>query len=280
MSDSNPFQIVFIVTAIVLMCMAGFAIVGPTYLKGLGINISMPAPPKFPQLDDLSGQGNLSASYPFSETHSVIASNDQVTFSVFSPDKRVTLTHGTGEDSFTVARYGEWYIVPYWANEPFSDMNHNLLNNQGPVPALVPYVETDDHILLVQTIVDYYNGTASEFIVDDGNAQYQSYIVFTPLPGYSNMVDSYNAGHGFTVWMFGSAFQPPSALDQAGSYLYFFAGIIAFFVLYAWYAVQMMGIAAQLLGLNPALTGGIVVLLIILFGGAMLMFFRGSSGNK
>jgi hypothetical protein len=267
MGDTNPFEIIFAITAIVIIFMTCFALVGPSILGSLNVNTAnidqvLNSAPKFPVLQNLNGKGN--------EAHEVKA-YDTVSFNTFIPSKQVAVVYGvisldgTG-DAYQVRRAGNiLYIIPLWVNEPvYSVAFGNKL---------------DQDYITTTSILDNFDGANSTFNVDPGTI-YQAYIVFTPLAGYNGMIDSWNNGHGFTVQMYTSLAGSPSWTDQIGSFMSFLANIISYFVLYVIYTVEMMGIAGTLLGLSPVIGGAVAVLVIILFGGSMLMFLRGSSGNK
>jgi hypothetical protein len=262
---SNPFEVLLVIVAIGLITMAAFGIVAPSFVKG----INVPDAPKFPSLPDLTGQGNLNATYPFNQTF-LIQGYETVKFDNFNPDKLVvTKPNALGTDILQVQRFGSVIAgFGFWYDEPISYLDGRS----------VPKIAGAVYGVSIQAISDNFNGTYSTFVVDSGSKEYECYMSISPRAGYTDLVSSWNVGHGVRVMLYGSAFVAPSWLDQIGAYLYFGGSIIAFFVLEVWYAVQMMGIFGELFGLSSALAGALT-LLVILFAGAMLMFIRGNS-NK
>jgi hypothetical protein len=96
MGSNNPFEIIALIAAVALIVMTSLSVVLPSFVQG----IDVPDAPKFPQLPDLNVQGNLNTSSPylFDENHTMQLNpngmridDSVVTFSKFSPDKRVTL---------------------------------------------------------------------------------------------------------------------------------------------------------------------------------------------
>lgn len=274
MSNSNPFEILVVVTAIILIVMTAFAVVAPQFIHG----IRLPQAPEFPILPDLQGQGNQTGGgWAFNQTKFVTATNE-TTFDAFNPDKRLSWDIGvnfagvtqTVYQGFSVFRAGTWAIFPVWYGEPVSYLDGS--------PTAFPRKVT------TQEIVDNFDGQYSIFAIDQGNNMYEAYVFFSPLPGYADLVSSWNIGHGFTVMMVGNTYEQPTWTDQVVNYLGFGAAIIGFFIYEAAYAVDMMGIAGQLIAgpnsIGGAVGSGVAVLVIIIFAGAMLMFIRGSSGNK
>jgi hypothetical protein len=272
MSNSNPFEIILVITGIMLMASATFAIIAPS------LGIKVPTAPTFPSLPDLDVQGNLTlGTWAFGpETHviSLFGTSGEIKFTDFSPDKKIDLNFGgpwpfapSLLPYFDFQRYGSALIFPWWYTEPISKLDGTSIGNY----------------LNAQTIVNNYNGTYSTFIIDNGNKQYQAYVSFSPLPGYSSIVDSWNVGHGFTVTMYGNAYAPPAWTDQAVSYLTWFGSAVAYFVYFASYIIQMAGLLVTFFtaGFIPTGVGAAAIILVVLiFIGSILMFLRGSSGGK
>ncbi len=279
---ANPFEIALVITAFLLIGSAAFGIIAPSF------NIDVPDAPVFPNLPDLSVQGNLTGDYAFSETHDVIFDTGQlsglVKFTTFSPDKQV-ITKLEGPSFWTapidvllstiglstvnlypvyvVERYGTFLIVPHWYNEPISFLNGTDISHLTP-----------------QIIVDNYNGSYSNFVVDKGNNLYECFMSFSPLPGASSMAESWNSGHGFVVWLYGSAYSPPEWTTQAVAYLTWFGSVIAYFVYFIAYIIQLCAVLFTTLGALPALANGIIILIVITFIGSLLVYLRGGGGNK
>lgn len=242
---------------------AAFGIVAPS----LGVQ-SVPEAPTMPYLNDLNTQGNVSLDFAFDETKDVIAFQD-VTFTAFNPDKKVELNnglvtnHGIG-DGFKVRRVGSVFFIPIWYVEPLSTLQHQKLGNDA---------------IMVQEIQDLNTNETSTFIVDDGNKQYECFISFSPLAGYTTLLESYNIGHGFSVRLFGNAYGAPSWSDQLVNILGFLGSLVAYFVYFCGYIVLLLAVMFQILGLVGGIGAGVVILLGILFFGSLLMFLRGLKDN-
>jgi hypothetical protein len=267
MSDANPFQVIFVITVIMLMASATFAVVAPS------LNIKVPKAPTFPIIPDLNAQGNqtalLGGGWAFNETHQVSAWQD-VPFTSFHTHKHVITQSGFDGDVFLFEREGSFIYIPMSFREPISRLDGTSISS-GPSAALK-----------VQMIVSSFNGSYSTFIIDDGNNAYMAYVSFSPLPGYGNMVDSWNSGHGFTVMMYGDAYQPLSWTDQVGIYLDWFASVIGYFVYFAAYIIAMAGLFLTFMtaGFIPNAVGsGIIILVSVVFVGSLLMYLRGNSGG-
>jgi hypothetical protein len=261
MSDTNPFQVLFVITAIMLIVTGSFGIIAPSF------GISVPASPTFPSFPDLNAQGSVNATYPFSETHNVTTSgigitgygdSDPVYFNTFNPDKRVFFHLRAISGSYVVVqRLGTNIIIPWWYDEDIFFTNGTSIY---PSP---------------QTIVDNYNGTYSTFVVDQGNNEYEATLEFSPIAGYGNMADSWNTGNGFTLWIHGSAYAPADWLAQVSAYLTFIGAIIGYTLYFIWYMIQMASALFVVIGLVPALAYGITALVIIILVGSILLFIRG-----
>lgn len=254
MSHNNPFEIVFVITAIMIVVGGAIGIIAPS----LGAtSVVAPTMPSFPSLDV---QGNLTATYPFDETHNC-TSGHTLSYTDFNPDKQV-VTSGTG-----IAIQIPGWLGLWWDTEPSYYING-----------------TQTGALYAQTIVNNANGTSSYFIVHLGSNQYQAYVKVSPIAGYATLTDSWNIGHGFTVRIYGSVYTPLSWTDQASAYLTFAGSIIGYVLYFIWYMISIVGVLLVLMGLSPVLAGGAVILAITLFIGSLLLFLRGTgdatSGGK
>lgn len=274
--SNNPFEILFVFTVTLLIASTMFGIAAPQ------LGIETPDPPVFPMLNDLSVRGNFSAEYAFDQTLAVGARNGltEVRFDGFAPDKIVKFVVSPIDNSvqyFLIQREGSIVILNVGYDEPIAYLNGTLINSDLEQPwYYAPYKSTT---LRPQTIVDNYDGTSSIFIVDPGNDKYECYASFTPLAGYSDMVSSWNEGRGFTLRLYGNAYEEPGWPDQVAAYLAWFASIIAYFVYFLAYMIQTAAVLFTVIGLVPELAAGIVVLIMVVFVGSLLMFLRGSGGG-
>ena len=259
MSDSNPFQVILVITAIVLVVASGIGIIAPS------LGVEVPTAPVWPTLPDLSVQGDLNETNPFNQSWPVDAVNNNVLYDEFSPDKSVflSLRYGSTFKTFEFKRYGTVVIIPWWYNEPIVELDGDPINAE--------------YYLTAQEIINNFNGTYSTYVIDSGNNLYECTASFYPLEGYSNMIDSYNTGGGFQVWMYGSAYALPDWTEQAAAYLGWIGALIGYFVYFVAYMVGMAGVMFTLIGLSPELGAGIIILIITVFIGSLLMFLRGSS---
>jgi hypothetical protein len=280
--SNNPFEVIFALTAIMLLVAGIVVVVAPAFLQTTyntdgSIKAQVlfgqpyPQPPGVPQLQDINNAGNQtpSATWAFSEMHGVTQWNT-VKFASFNPPKQVAVKSGwvtsTGlNNGFTVERDGVFLVVPYQVREPVVSM------------AGIPL---EQNVITLQQIIDAWNGSYSTFNVDPGNGQYQCFISFSPLPGTSSMQDSWNNHQGFQVWLYGNAYGAPTWMDEVSAYLTFGFQLIAYFILYGVYIFLLMGVFGAFLHFNIAITGGVMVLVIIICGGSILMFIRGNSGSK
>jgi hypothetical protein len=279
MEMPNPFALIFVLTAVMLVLSGAFYVIAPTF------GVDVPVAPKFPKFPNLDAQGNQSvnATYPFDAIKSV-----QLVPAVKVQPVTVTFEEGTNTpkratleiDTFTLSgyftfeRYGTAFIIPWWYRQPI------FYTNGTELPLTT---------LNIQKIRDNYNGTCATFIIDKGNDQYERYVSFYPLPGYANIVESWNGinstmlGHGLQVRMYGFAYASPDWLTQIVAYLVFFASVIGCFVAYLGWLVTVLAAFIHVLsiGLIPSQVAYVLGILVgILFIGSMLMFIRGSSGSK
>jgi hypothetical protein len=70
-----------------------------------------------------------------------------------------------------------------------------------------------------------------------------------------------------------------SGLEIVWADLAFVGGVIYYLCLFIGYMVSMLSVFFQLLGFFPGLAEGITALVVIIFAGSMLMFFRGVGGE-
>jgi hypothetical protein len=283
MSNLNLFEVLIVVTAFILISSTAFALVAPS--MGFGLDV-VKQQPKFPVMPDLNASGNQTAlvggGWAFSETQDIVGgAGHAVAFNSFNPKKQLQTAEiiptlgflGSYQEGYRFQRWGTWFIMPTWYNEPIC-----LLNGSYPTEA------GDDHYdISAQTILDNYNGTYSTFIIDNGNAQYMAYASFSPLPGYSDIASSFNSGHGFTVWVYGNAYAKPSWTDQVVNFLTWIGAMVGFFVAYAYWIALMAGLVVTALsaGFIPGMIGTVIILFVgIAFVGSLLMFIRGIGGNK
>lgn len=261
MSDTNPFQIIFVIIIVLSVSSGIFSIVAPS------LSIKTPDPPSFPNLPDLGYQGNISAPWAFNETHAVHvydSSYEIVIYSGFNPAKEVRFTVPSKifTQALFVYRYGSVVIIPWWYQEPLYYMDGGKIGNLTP-----------------QIIVDSYNGTYSNFIVDMGNKDgYEAYMSISPLPGYSDMVSSWNSGHGYQIMLYGNEYSKPSWSDQIVAYLGWFGALLSYFVYFIAYMISMVGLMLTFLtfGFIPSAVGSIIIVLVTtLFIGSLLMYIRG-----
>lgn len=255
-------EMLMVITAFMLVTATAFGIVAPS------LGIAVPEAPVFPSLPDIGGQGNQSATYPFSETHELVAGdgNTYVLYPSLTPDKRVGYEiYGTtifSSGVFVVQRFGTIFLIPYWYNEPIFYLNKTQISRFTP-----------------QLVVDNFDGSYATFVVDSNNTGYQALVRFSPLSGYADMVSSWNVGHGFTVWLAAHEYTPPDWTEQVVADLTFLASILGYFVYFLAYLVSMASVLFSVIGLVPALASGIVVLITIAFVGSLLMFIRGIGGG-
>jgi hypothetical protein len=280
MGMPNPFELIFVLTSIMLVLSGAFYIIAPTF------GVDVPVAPKFPQFPNLNAQGNqsINATYPFDDIQTA-----QLAPAVKPQPVTLTFEDGTNTPKhatlnlddlsfglsgyFTFERYGTAIIIPWWYRQPI------FYTNGTELPLTT---------LNVQTISDNYNGTASTFIIDKGNNQYERYVSFYPMPGYANIVESWNGknstmlGHGFQVRMYGWAYASPDWLTQIVAYLTFFASVIGCFIAYLGWLISVLAAFIHVLsiGLIPSQVAYIFGILVgILFVGSILMFLRGGN-NK
>jgi len=299
LGDSNPFHILLVVTVLILMATSIFAIAAPQFGFNSSVIKQQPQFPSFSFSSEGNPQANSMGQFAYNETHQIVGNGQTVYFKTFTPDKQIqsiTLLpelgiFGSYQGGYRFLRYATWG----WANEPVTDLEGNYLNAVNTFGA--------DHFSIpAQTIVDDENGVImkwndtikaayenqtfgvySTFIIDNNNPQYMAYVSFSPLPGYHDLTTSWNVGHGFTVWVYGNAFQKPAWTDQVVDFFLFLGDVIGFFVGYVYWIAQMSGLMVTFLsaGFIPAALGSALIILVgILFLGSLLMFIRGNSGSK
>ena len=275
--SNNPFEVIFAITAVIIfvagivaVVASGLLVTNPDGSQTI-FGQTYPQPPGVPQLQDMSNTGNRTpgVDWAFYEVHNITQWNT-VNYNVFNPDKRVDLTAAFATNAgivngFQVSRNGIFFVVPYWAVQPVITLSGSHL---------------DSNVISVQQILDNWNGSYSTFIVDPNNGQYGCFISFSPIAGSSDLTDSWNNHHGFTVALYGDAYQAPDWLQTVSNYLVFGFQLIAYFILYAVYIVLLLGVFGAFMDLNVAITSGAMALVIIICGGSLLMFIRGNSGNK
>lgn len=263
--SNNPFSFIIVVTAVVLIASGAVGIIAPSF------NVDVPKAPISPSFPDFKLVGNFSEDNPFDQTRALTAENSKVglfemmgglRFNAFQPWKVVIFHSGRWPipDYFTIARsgYADWYM-----DEPISFVNGSSVTKLTP-----------------QLIVDNFDGYRSAFVVDRLNKEYEAFAEFTPLADYGSMEQSWNEGHGFTLRMYGKTYQSPDTLQQAGSILLWVGGIIIYIVYFFGYMISTAGVLFTLLGVSPAISSGIVIILLITLVGSILMFLRGSSGGS
>jgi hypothetical protein len=228
-----------------LLVASGAGIIAPS------LGVTAPVAPIFPSFPNLSSQGNLTATFPFDETHNCTVGTSTL-YTDFNPDKSVEVS------SSGLAIKVPGFLGIFWNTEPSYYING-----------------TATGALYAQVVVDNANATGSFFIVDLGNLEFEAYIQITPITGYTTLLDSWNIGHGFTVRIYGATYQPPAWTDQAVAYLTFAGAIIAYILYYIWFMLSTLGLFFVLLGLSPAIGTGIIMLVTIVFIGAIILFIRG-----
>ena len=126
-------------------------------------------------------------------------------FGVFYPQKGMYIVPNNGQYYFIVQRAGSpWVTEPIFDSQTGKDLG-----------SFYDFSSLDTVIgPSAQQVADDFNGTCSAYIVDNGNTQYMAWMAFYPLPGYGNMVNSWNSGHGFKVWIYGYAHGTPSWIDS------------------------------------------------------------------
>jgi len=289
---NDLFKVIFAITVIMLVASASFDVVAPSF------HIKVPEPPTFPTFNSLDYQGNLTAAnsnftgpitpnnnpFPFSETKAVTmadADADTVNkiclFGVFYPQKGMYIIPSGSNYYFIVQRAGS-----PWVTEPiYDDATGQNLGSFFDFESLDTVIGPT-----AQQIVNDFNGTYSTYTVDIGNNQYQAWISFYPLPGATSMVDSFNRLNGFQVWMYGYVHGTPGWLDQITNDLNWLGSVIGFFISFAIYLAgasiafttfitsPIFGAYAQGVG------AAIVILVAIVFIGALLAFLRGGGSDK
>lgn len=259
---NSPFPIVLVITGFLLIASVTAGVLAPYVGEALDIDLNIPEAPVFPNLPNLAVQGNFSVEFPFDETHQIYARGN-VKYTAFSPDKAIEFQSLTlfAPQYFTIERFGADNYIPWWYIE-------QVYTTHG-----------QQVVLTAENIINAYDGSVSLFIVDYGSPYYEAYVAFSPLTGYSSIYESWNSGEGFTCRMYGQAYSEPDWLTSAGAYLGWFGSTIAYFVYFLAYIIVMAGTLFTLLGLAPALSGGVIILIVIAFCGSILMFIRGSAGG-
>jgi hypothetical protein len=287
---NDLFKIVFVITVIMVMASAAFVIVAPKF------GVKTPQPPTFPTLNALDYQGNLTASssgstgstpnnnpFPFSEAKAVTMADADVSsvrtilgFNVFFPLKGMYIVPANGNDYFIVQRAGS-----PWVTEPIMDSSGNNLGSFFDFSSLDTVIGPTP-----QEIANDFNGTYSTYTIDNGNNQYMAWMSFYPLPGYSDMISSWNSGHGFMVWMYGYAHSTPTWLDSVTNDLNWFGALVGYFVGFAVYLASVSVafttfLTSPVFGAYAEGVGAVIVILVaILFIGALLSFLRGGGTDK
>lgn len=280
MSNSNPFTIILVIAGLLIMVTMGFGIAAPSF----GVP-DVPPMPNFPTLPNAIAAGNYSATYAFSETHTVKAYYNYVDYSAFEPLKEVVIGRSIPPfpDYFVcqIPTTALW-IIPSSRGEPFFYMTGEAIYYRDDSPtSLLNRAAYSPTQLSAQEILNNFNGSYSTFIVDKNDKEKTCFISFSPLPGFGDMANSWNVGNGFTVWLYGNAYTPPDWISQAGALLNFVGNVIGYFAAFAYWVFLISGVlGAVLFGISPTLGGALVVLVSILLVGAVLMFMRGSSGGK
>lgn len=272
MGSANLFEITLVITAFMLITSSCFGIAAPSF------GVTVPSAPVFPVLADLGVNGNFSDTYAFVETKTVGAYDVQ--FPAFVPDKNVKFDYDFFDSSiqfFKIQRSGSILVTNIWYDEPIFYANGTTIN-QGTQTSWL-YNALNEKTLTPQTIVDNYKAGQSLFIVDKGT-NYECYAAFSPLPGYSTMLSSWNEAKGFTLKLYGNSYEAPNWVDQVAAYLTWFGNIIAYLVYFIAYIIQIASVLFVTLGLMPQLAAGVVILIIIAFIGSLLMFLRGNGGGK
>lgn len=261
MSGNSPFSIIIVITGFLLVAsiVCGFA--APYLSVFANADAQVPKQPVYPNFPDLSIQGNFSSTYAFDESH-IVADNGNTKFTAFQPDKAVEYQWLSLNPHFTIERYGTDSVVPWWYEEP------------------VYYLDGSKATLTPQAIIDAgIDGEKAQFIVDGNSSKYGAFADFTPLTGYSTLNESWTTGHGFNLRMYGNSYADPDWITQAGAYLSWFGALIAYFLYFLGYMVLSAGYLFTLLGVAPAISGGIIILVAVAFFGSILMFIRGNSGG-
>jgi len=290
MSDiPNPFAIIFVFAIIVFMAVGGFSVIAPSfvttdkqgneYLNG----VEIPAKPSLPTLSLGNYRGNQSAGATWAFGPDIIYVPKDSKLSMFIPPKycfpwygRASILGSGPIEGFQFERDGQYFFdaIPYKNNEPISDSSGNLINQNG--------------ILTVQQIIEYTGDAAiphggstadANFIIDNGNPQYMAYASFSPLPGASNMAQSWSQYGGFTLSMYGNAYQAPSWTTQLVTFFVFLGDLILYAIDALVYIVAMAGVMTALLGIYPAVGETVLILVAILLVGSIIMFIRGSGGG-
>ena len=254
MSHTNPFDVFFVMTVIVIVTVACIGVAG-TSIPGL---VALPSQPAFPTFPSINAQGNLTGAYLYTNSSNCYIGTSTV-FSDFSPIKQVVVS-ATG---ISIQRQGAVFLGlgTQWNTEPTSYLNGSLT---GPLTA--------------QLIINNFNGTYSNFIVDYANNLYTAALLISPIGGYS-MSNSWNVAHGFYVTVESNAYVAPSWTDQAVSFLTFLGALVSYVFLFLYYLVLIAAAFVSLIMVVPAL-GAVVVLVGIIWIGSLLLFIRGGSTSK
>ncbi len=283
MNESNPFAVIFAVTAILLLITVGFGLVAPSVYPDLVSN-PMYKMPTLPTLQTGYARGNFTSSYAFDETHDVVAYYNYVDFNQFIPHKEAVIGRAVPPfPDYVVIQHEatSFSVIPTSEEEPFYYLNGKAIYHQNDNPEnllnRIVYTPTQ---LSGQEIINNRNGTTSTFIINKDDPNKFGWVDFTPLSGYSTLVDSWNNGNGFTVRIYSDSYTPPSWTEQLVAVLAFVGQLIGFFGQFVVWLFIMGGLLSSvLLGLSPALGGVVMALIGIIFIGSILMFLRGGS-NK
>jgi hypothetical protein len=253
--------------------------------------------PAFPIFADLNYEGNLTAKesggWAFSETHQVTTANSPVKFNALNPWKEVSINAPASVADFTFVRGGD--ILP--PQEPIFYLDGTQINTPGAFQWPFTFPNTgpsaqdivnnaNGEIMNPNGTIDYTGNVVyqySTFIIDAKNNQYLAYVSFSPLPGYQTLVDSWNKGQGFTVWIYTNNYAPPSWETSVANDLVFAGGVIEYLVEYAGWIALMSGVMVTVLskGFIPGQLGSAIIILVgVVFVGSILMFIRGNSGSK
>jgi hypothetical protein len=282
-NETNPFAVIFAVTAILLLITMSFAVVAPS-LGLVDLNKPEYKMPDFPVLSTGTAMGNVSATWAFSETHDVVAYYNYVDYNSFNPKREVVIGRSIPPfPDYVVVQRPDTMLgfIPTSTEEPFYYMDgvaiYHEHNNAVDLANQLAYSPTQ---LSGQEIINNRNGTTSTFIVDKDNPNFVIYCQFSPLPGYSSLVNSWNHGNGFTVWLYGNSYQPPAWTDQVVALLSFVGQCIGFMAHFIFWMFLMSGLLISIiLGVSAVLGAAVVSLIGIILVGSILMFLRGNS-NK
>lgn len=294
MGLSNPFEIIIVITGVILLTVGSFAIIAPslvtTTTDKYGIahqtiyGADVPQQPILPQLANINSQGNLTrlaeGGWAFDESHDVNL-GESVTYSTFNPVRYVTEIHyeltGLWSPIISVESWIAGFTDAYKiVRDPWPGWGQPVWFADG---SQVRKTLFDAAVITPQDVIDNANTTSTSFfIIDKDNADgYSAYMEFTPVSGASTLEESWNSYHSFTIRLMGNDYAAPSWVDQAGAFLSWLANMIGFVVQYIWYLTQMSALLIVIItGISTVLAASIVVLILGAFIGAVLMYLRGS----